>query len=174
MKIITALIAFATTFGTSTALTGLFVEKRQPIFIIARTNQDVQTQQKILALLRQDISNGDKRLDNISEAGSFGEPFSVSSVDAYSQAVSQYSNESASMNDNDLPGDLQAAWRLHMKAWRDYSVYLKQLKKSAEAQKMTSDEIAQQLNARDDSINCTWYRVLAVASRYNANPYENE
>ena len=174
MKIITALIAFAVTFGTSTALTGLFVEKRQPLITIAGTNHDVQTQQRILALLRQDISNGEDRIDNYSQVAEFWEMSSPDRLNIYSKAVSEYSNQSGSIDDTNLPRDFQRAWRQHMKAWHDYSIYLEQLKKSAASQKMTDDEIDERLNDRDDLINRTWYRALAIASRYDANPYDNE
>lgn len=174
MKIITALIAFATTFGTSTALTGLFVEKHQPLITVSRTNQDVQTKQRILSLLRRDIQNGEDRLDKCSQAAEFWELSSSDRLNIYSKAVSEYSNDSGSIDDANLPADFQRAWRQHMKAWHDYSVYLEQLKKSAASQKMTGDEIDEQLNDRDDLINRTWYRALAVASRYDANPYDNE
>ena len=173
MKIITALIAFAATFGTSTALTRLFVEKRQPLFTVSRTNQDVQTQQRILALLRQDIQNGEDRLDKCSQVAEFWELSASDRLKIYSKAVGEYSNESASIDDTNLPSDFQRAWRQHMKAWHDYSIYLEQLKKSAASQKMTDDEIDEQLNDRDDRINQTWYRALVVASRYDADPYDD-
>jgi hypothetical protein len=174
MKIITAIIAFTTTFGTSTALTGLFVEKQHSSIAVARTNGDCKTQQRILSLLRQDIKNGEERLDKYSQTVDFGEVSSLAGLGVYSKAVSEYSDESASIDDTNLPSDFQRAWRRHMKAWHEYSVHLDQLKKSAETQNMTVDEIVEQLNDQNDLINLTWYKALAVADKYGADPYENE
>lgn len=173
-KIITAIIAFAATFLSSAALTGLLVGKRVlPVSTVYRT-VSAQTQKRILILLRQDISNGEKRDNALFQTEYYRQPLSAVSVGVYAEVIGEYQTKSASINDTDLPQDFQSAWRQHMKAWRDHSVFLDQLKQSAETQSMTAQEIAGRLNDRDDAINRTWYKVLRIASKYNANPYEVE
>ncbi|MEP6923386.1 MAG: hypothetical protein ABI954_02885 [Pyrinomonadaceae bacterium] len=173
-KIITAIIAFAATFLTSAALTGLFVGNRVPPATTIYRIIDAQTQQKILTLLRQDINNGEERFGKLSQIEYYSEPFSTASLPVYSKAVSEYQTKSASMDDADLPSDFQAAWRQHMKAWRDHGILVEQLKKSAENENMSVDEIYEELRDQSNDINRTWYKVLRIASKYNANPYEVE
>lgn len=171
IKIITAIIAFVATFGTSSALTKFFVGTNAPLSFF-KTAVDAQTQQKMLTLIRQDIKNGEGRFDQLIETNYRGESCPTARLATYSKAVAEYQTKSASMDDADLPADFQAAWRQHMKAWLDHAVLVEKLKVSVENGETSIEEVYEELDNQPNEINRTWYKTLRIADKYKGNPYK--
>lgn len=173
-KLITSLIAFLVTFGFSTVLTKLFVSETQvyqpksQAYWISKSKEK-QTQRKIYSLLRQDIQNGRERFGKLVRTeGDYRPPFTSSSLAAYSKAVNEYADKSASIYDGDLPEEFQLAWRKHMRAWREHANFLNQLRDSD--REMTTEEIARRYYKNDAAISATWYATLDIAEEYDAVP----
>jgi hypothetical protein len=170
-KIITALIAFITTFGFSIAVTGLFIKQHKPTscFTTLRTNNG--TQQKIFQLLQRDIRNGRERFGKLS--GTYSSLLSDSNITVYSKAVNEYAEKSANLDDTELPLEFQLAWREHMKAWREHAGFIEGCSRLSEKLEFdfTDDKIVNTHLRQEREISRTWYEVLRIAEEYNAVPY---
>ena len=173
-KILTAALAFFTTFGFSSLLMQFALNKTEPQTGI-RWIYSKPTNKQVLRFLERDIRNGEERIGRLSHSEwQYTPPFSRTSLEEYREAVSKYVNKSGSMDDSELPRDLQIAWRQHMKAWRDYSAFLNNL------ENLLVDESDKRIirrlhNEKDARISATWFEVLEIAGEnygaYPANAY---
>ncbi|CAN5675301.1 hypothetical protein BH20ACI4_BH20ACI4_19430 [soil metagenome] len=171
-KDIISTIAFISAFAISAAFASLFIDESQTNFgtfenrndrsSSCRTNDKTCTD--ILALLVQDIRNGEQRRSRFDY--SLNDEANVSVRRAAS--VEDYSNASGSMEDAHLPSDFRAAWREHMKAWSDYSEFLTEVSR----EKISESEFEQKENKYIYDINRTWGAVLKIGRGYGADsPY---
>ena len=170
IKTILSLTTFAIAFIVSAAVAAVFspsqVENVAPLTFdttVTVAPYNKTTAQIITRFLEQDIRNGN---DRNREDYSFEEDATLSSrnIVKRAKAVSEYANESASMDDSVLPQDVQLAWLKHMRAWHNYSDFLQ----NAKMQKMSYSETSRLENQYNREINTTWYEVLRVAARHGA------
>ncbi len=173
-KDILSTIAFISAFVLSAAFASLFIDNSQTTNFEAYQIRNVRTsncQQNdrtctdILALLIQDIRNGEQRRDRYDY--SLGdENGNVSATRAETVAV--YADTSGSMEDEHLPSDFRTAWREHMTAWHVYSEFLNDV-----SQTKIADEKFERLEDQYIyKINKTWAKVLKIGRAYGANsPY---
>lgn len=175
-KDIISIIAFITAFGFSAAFASLFIDESLTTSFKTYEIRDVRTSNcrtsdktctDILALLIQDIRNGEQRRSRFDY--SLSEDANVSVRRA--ESVEDYANASGSMEDAHLPADFRAAWREHMKAWRDYSDFLNDVSRK----KISDSEFEQkedQLIHGTNGVNQTWAKVLKIGRGYGADsPY---
>lgn len=157
-KNILSIVAFVAAFGLSAAFASLFI------------SQNTATAEAITAFILQDYANGDTRDEKIYDLR-VNNPSDVNSVAFadYAEAMEGYVDDSSSMDANDLPRDFQAAWREHMKAWRDYSNFLNQ---SADISGRTACSL-RKFKTKDNLLNReisrTWYEVLRIGRSYGAD-----
>lgn len=170
IKTILSLITFAAAFIVSVAVAAVFspynnenVGQLSFDETISVLQSDKATARTITRFLEQDIQNGHHRN---TESYHFEEDASLSSLNIVkrAKAVSEYANESAAMDESQLPQDVQLAWLKHMRAWHKYADFLQ----NAKMQKMRGSEIDQLENQYNREINLTWYEVLRVSRRYGA------
>lgn len=193
MKHLFGIVAFALTFGLSTALVGLlfgFPQNKN-----TQVENDSTVAKRIEKLLKRDLRNGmlRKRVQHTAykswaEKGSTDIKNGKHSIRAFREAVSEYVYASSTMNDSDLPRDFQRAWRMHMKAWKKQAGFLQkfeELEFNNESPSQTNDavnlnsvdskvvdkttelaKLSKRYNCNIMKINRTWYQVLRVAQRY--------
>lgn len=166
-RFITALLAFFVAFGFSSAFTGLVRSSNTGFSCSSSVRQS--DSKRILNLLKQDIRNGEARLDVFVYSNDFEVPFTKKSLAIYARTVESYLNESASLDDSDLPADFQAAWREHIKAWREFSEVINN-KNAAVSNDEEQLKAAQTHFQQESEIDRSWYKVLAIAHKYNACP----
>lgn len=144
----TALFAFVATFALS-AVIASFLKIEQGSLTLWT---EAQSRQKIGVLLAEDVANGQKR-DNF-----VGRDFND-----YSIKVMRYVNQMENLDDANLPADFQRAWRIHVRAWRNHSFFLMNARNYGSEQRTRA--IWQR---QSDEINNSWYRVLKIAEKYDA------
>lgn len=138
-KQITALLAFGVTFALS-------------VTIASFSNGQIQTSEaeKISQFIAQDVSNG--RIRRKYE----GDP----------TATANYVGKSAKLDDSELPADFRAAWRAHLRAWRNQSYFLRNYKYSD----ADNDAVNLRINHQNsDEISATWWAVLRMARKHDAD-----
>lgn len=176
-KEVLSIAAFVTAFVFSAALAMLFVpETRYEIVSVPavyeprpektscfKYKNNAKTADKISALIQQDELNGDQRQRFDAELDSF------SSFGNYADSVEQYFDASNNMRTSDLPGDFQTAWREHMKAWRDYSEFLKRMKRSSIRTSLSIGEFQDTEAFYNREISRTWHEVLRIGKNYGAD-----
>lgn len=171
-KIITAALAFFTTFGFSSLMMQFAYDKSepQPNATYARFFGK-PTNKKVLRFLQQDIRNGQEHQRIWSNRKWHRTSPSVRPwLAEYSEAVLIYVNKSGNMDDSELPQDLQIAWRQHMKAWQDYSEFLISLE-NLSADEMSKLNVRLRYEVKDARISSTWFNVLEIAGQnYGAYP----
>lgn len=163
MKFITTIGAFSLTFIFSVALVGFPKADYFP-FADAGNNR---VQQNVLSLLQQDIRNGlerDRKIYSLMEANLSPQPVYLSPE--YAEVMSEYVDESASIDDTDLPADFQLAWQNHLRAWREHANFLGKPKSHCKMQKFNSEEFSRTFARQDEEITVTWGKVLSVAGKY--------
>lgn len=155
-KDILSIIVFVSAFVFSSAFASLFTEVRTGEF-------HTDTKTSIENLLRQDIRNGRERLWRVNN-------YRYSSEEAnfarYAESVEKYADESGSMSYGHLPRDFQWKWRKHMKAWRNYSNFLNDVKHHPEDLK--DEDVYRTRNELIYEINSTWFNVLRVGRKYGS------
>ncbi len=154
MKFITAVAAFAVTFGFSAFLTNFLGLSNQSQFQTARTNR---TGQEISSFLQQDIENGEE-MDAVCE--------SVGSISEYSEAVGEYADASGAMEDVNFPPDFRFAWQAHMNAWRSHADFLDS--NDFSSSELTEKEFLQAYTNQRVEIERTWLNVLNIGKKYGA------
>ena len=176
-KTILSTAAFIVAFAASAAFASLFITKTEtapdyfPVSSYKSTscfkyrNNSIAAN-NISALIRQDISNGDARRSEDSRP-----PFTSSAFSDYAEAVEQYVDASSNMKTGDLPGDFQAEWRGHMKAWRDYSDFLNRMKDFSNLKGWSIEELDEVDDFHSREINRTWQTVLQTGASHGANVY---
>lgn len=172
-KNIISTIAFITAFAFSAAFASLFIDKSLTTNFNTFENRDVRSSNcrtddktctDILALLVQDIRNGEQRRNRFDY--SLNDEANVSVRRAAS--VEDYANASGNMEDAHLPADFRAAWHEHMKAWSDYSDFLNEVSRK----KIDDGEFEQKEDLYIYDINQTWAAVLKIGRGYGADsPY---
>jgi hypothetical protein len=171
-KIITAALAFFTTFGFSSLMMQFALNKSEP-----QPNTTYSrlfgkpTNRQVLRFLQQDIRNGQQRTGRLSQyEWQYQPPFGRSALAEYAEAVAIYVNKSGNMDDSELPQDLQIAWREHIEAWRDYSAFLTSLE-NLSPDEMRKLNVRIQYEVKDARISSTWFKVLEIAGEnYGAYP----
>lgn len=170
-KLITALLAFSTTFGSTVAVSSFF--KTETSAEVSYSQQvDRATRRKILRLLQQDIANGTERDRQVWKLDdSARPPKSSENLNEYAKIIENYVDASASLDDSDLPAEFQTAWRSHMKIWREHSNFLAQLKNQEKREKIGAKTEAELYALQDAEITATWYETLRIAHGHGAFPY---
>ena len=163
-KIITAALAFFTTFGFSTLMLQFALDKNDTqTFTIYNRLYGKPVNQKVLRFLQRDIDNGSERMAKLSHnEWYYAPPVSQSALIEYSEAVSDYAKESGSMDDSELPPDLKIAWRKHMEAWNNYSDFLNN-RKNLSDDELRQPSFRKQHSEKEAQIAATWYKVLRIA-----------
>jgi hypothetical protein len=90
---------------------------------------------------------------------------SSESLAAFADGVSQYVDESSSMNAGRFPKEFQIVWRQHMRAWDDYAEFLQ----SAGNKRIRVEEFEARSDVYNAEIATTWYEVLRVARENGAD-----
>ena len=161
-KIITALVAFFATFIFSVGLALMFTPIDQNQVVALRLSNNNRYARDISNLLRQDVQNGIDRSDSDAEYDE-------------AESVADYAQNSAQINDENLPRDFQNAWRTHMDAWQNYADFLRDLENPKFRGNFTEKQISQMNAEHNSKINTTWYEVLRIARKYGtvipANAY---
>ena len=171
-KLITAVIVFIGTFAFSSALVWLFVgfpEVQSPLICPVQMRSESPFSSDIESFLQQDIRNGRQRSGQIYSVGNYYEISPSSrSFPEYARAVESYSDNSGSLDAGEFPLDFQKAWNKHMKAWRDYSDFLSELKNNPARNKVAKKDFDALESSHNNEINRTWFEVLRVADTYGA------
>lgn len=152
-KNILSIIAFITAFAFSSAFAFLFIDKSP-------------TKDAVESILRQDIRYGQERFWRINSSENLS---AKSYFESYAEAVEEYANDSGSLSYSHMPRDFQLKWNAHMRAWRDYSNYLNEVKNSS--QSMNEDFYDKQ-KVYSAEINLTYYDVLRVGRTYGIDVSE--
>ena len=172
-KKLLSITAFFAAFVFSAAFAGLFIDNSAAsttYFNHDHTNcfhlqYDTVTADAIDDLLRRDINNGEARFRQLEAIDdSFNPPFGTSSMDDYANIVEDYSDESSSMDDGNLPRDVRQAWRKHMKAWNNYTEFLK----AADNLDYSDEELKIKDLQYGNEINRTWYNMLRISRSYGS------
>jgi hypothetical protein len=174
-KHIAALITFFATFAFSAFIALLFATPKIPYvppvnsYEFKSYNNGYRTSKgsKIKEFLVRDKQNGSE-LDNYKLSYEDG-LVSRSSIAVFANAVSEYVNESSSMNDSRFPPDFQAAWREHMQAWSNYEEFLQESK----TEFMTFEEFNSRADNYNDDISSTWRETLRIAREHGAELHSN-
>lgn len=163
------IIAFITTFALSVGLVWLFFGfpvKPTP-FNYRHHNCSQRHSEAIYSFLRRDINNGEMRdVRSFSSNYSEREDRYIYSIENHANSVAEYVEASGNMNASHLPQDFQNAWRKHIDAWRDYSEYLNDLKKSKS--RIKSNDFYKAEKPYNKEINETWEEVLQIGRTYGA------
>jgi hypothetical protein len=172
-KDIISIIAFISAFAFSAAFASIFIDESLTTSFKTFEKRDVRSSDcraddktctDILALLVQDIRNGEQRRSRFDY--SLDDEANVSASRAAS--VEDYADASGNMEDAHLPADFRAAWREHMKAWSDYSDFLNKVSRK----KISDSEFEQKEDKYIYDINRTWATVLSIGRSYGADsPY---
>lgn len=177
-KPIISTIAFITAFAASAAVAGLFSSPDQAEIAYVSIPEYKSTScfkykngsitaEKISVLIRKDNDNGrlmEKDLKNFDGESSTADP----SFARYAEAVERYVDASSNLETNDLPGDFQALWRDHIKAWRDYSEFLK---KSSDRKVLIDEEFKIADRNFNREIKLTFRKVQRSGAGYGAKVY---
>ncbi len=168
-----SIIAFLLAFGISVAVT-----PRQSNTSVApyvkRGCATKETARKITNLLTQDIENGRMRNRRISGFTSDEDSTRRLGRSAYfanyAASTDEYADASASIDDWNLPGDFQSAWRAHMKAWRNHADFLNQVREDSLKHHIGDGYVfpRKEYSRQSREISDTWYEVLRIARTYNA------
>ncbi len=164
-RIIAGIIAFIGTFAVSVGLVWLlFGFPVKPTYSYSRHNcqQKQQHTNAIYSFLQRDINNGrdrDRRSFNDFSEESY-------SIATHADSVSQYVEESGSMDVSGFPRDFQIAWNKHMDAWQNYAEFLNAKKNSSK--RLTKEDFQNFDERYTDEINETWYEVLRIGKNHGA------
>jgi hypothetical protein len=167
-KTIISILAFAAAFGFSAYFASFFLpETVKSENFYYDDYAPVRTHAGILNLLRQDDINGNERRFDYEDSDDQAEDVSFKNyITSEAKLVNSYVDKSSSLNASDLPCDFRSAWRVHMKAWRDYSDFMN---KSAKTKNVDADEFREKEVELIDDINSTWGKVLDVSETYHDN-----
>lgn len=186
-KSILSVAAFSAAFILSAALCSMFkVETKnraaEPVIIASpisdyaptscfghrnHRSANISVASTIDALLKQDDANGRKHSAKTESMNLAEKPLFTAdetSFSEYAAATAVYVEESGAMKDDGLPTEFQAAWRAHMKAWRDYADFLEALKTPEMRDAMDEDSFAQIDEQYSADIKQTYIEVLRVAA----------
>lgn len=162
-RIIAGIIGFIGTFAVSVGLVWLlFGFPVKPTYSYSRHNCEKRNTNAIYSFLQRDISNGRDR-----DIRSFEDYSEKSySIATHADSVSQYVEESGSMDVSGLPRDFQSAWNKHMDAWQNYAEFLNAKKNSSK--RLTKEDFQNFDERYTEEINETWYEVLHIGRSHGA------
>jgi hypothetical protein len=173
-KTIISILAFGLTFGFSAYFASFFLPEKvveKNFSYNFNYNYDynfksAKNDSAILKFLRQDIQNGVERSSNYYNRGDESNTKSVLKeyIQRKSASVKIYCEASSSMDSAGFPKDFRTAWKKHMKAWRDYSVFLENASKQTN---IDEDELFVKTEELNDEISATWQDVLAIGENYD-------
>ncbi|MCY7377171.1 MAG: hypothetical protein LH472_14520 [Pyrinomonadaceae bacterium] len=171
-KNILSIVAFVAAFGLSVALASLFISK--DTYNYNSTNyckfKRNATAAAISTLIAEDNANGRARTEKIYDIGENFPPDVDSVIFAdYAEATESYVEASSSIATNDLPRDFQAAWREHLKAWRDYSNFLNQSAAISNQSACSVRRFVEADSLHGQEINRTYSEALQIGRSYGAN-----
>lgn len=170
-KILTAALAFFTTFSFSSLLMQFAFDQPAPQTSV-RWLYSKPANKQVLRFLERDIRNGTQRMSRLSQPEwTYTPPFSRSGLNEYSVAVTDYINRSNNMDDSELPQDLRVAWREHMQAWINYRNFLSDYQNNYWARDFEETNVEILHDEKTAEISRTWYKVLRIAGdNYGAYP----
>lgn len=180
-KNILSTVAFVAAFGLSAAFASLFITKPTYTYTTTYTSnyqpknhcrfrQTSPTADAITALIVADQANGQARGNAMYDIGeSYPPSFNSVAFPDYAGAVEQYSDASSNMATDKLPLDFKAAWREHMKAWRDYSDFLNKSMVLSGKNSLTKNEFDELDEMYGVEIARTWQKVLDIGEDYGAD-----
>lgn len=163
IKTILSLSTFFTAFVLSVLLVGVPKDYSYNRFVKVYDPQE--TRLAIQVLLDQDNSNGIERNQTISSLNDAADQAdgNESYYTNFAEATEQYVSSSESIEDSNLPSDFQAAWHIHMNAWRDQADYINRMNSSNRT--IDSGKYRRQTY----KINQSWLQVLRVARKYGVD-----
>ncbi len=175
-KSILSIAAFSTAFILSAAFAALLVDKSdsqtQYLFpfktetVITPNDYSSVAAAKIDSLLQKDDDNGYALTAKIyALTNADGKlPLSSNSVfNGYADATAAYAAASGKLDQDGLPPEFKAAWRRHMKAWRNYSVFLAAMKNPSVRTGLEKNDFDDLDNEFNDEIKASWINVLQIA-----------
>ncbi len=156
-RFITAIVAFIATFIFSAGLVRIIFPASAVQYVYTNRSQYRNSNSnEIESFLLRDIRNGENRMNRIS---SLRETDNERYSAEFADAVMNYSITSSNMDASRFPQDFQNAWREHMKAWRNYGEFLKEVDPTSS--KCTEGRL-------NSEINRTWMEVLRISRNYGA------
>ncbi len=181
-KNILSIAAFTIAFSFSVVIASLFITKTYPTTyeVVSYSSGSTcskrhynqyqsPTAREITELIRQDKSNGRERSKNTYGAEvNFRPAFESARFADYVESVEEYVDESSSLDVSELPRDFQQKWAKHMKAWRNYSDFLNEIK-SSDFKKSKIETLVSADDVYSEEINQTWYEVLELGVDYGAD-----
>jgi hypothetical protein len=165
-KALLSIVAFLAAFGISVAVTPR-ATKTTGITAIKRGCAQTEKAQKITNLLSQDIENGRER-DRKIDAHAVVEWKRRANFVYFIDAVGEYADASASIDDSDLPHDFKTAWRAHMKAWEKHSGFLEEIRANPLNDGIGNGFSREEYSKQTKEISETWFEVLRIARQYDA------
>ena len=170
-KTILSIAAFSIAFIVSAGFASLFIPADAYNYRATScfTNHfESSNSAAIRSLLVQDIRNGIK-LDRIIYSQGLSDHHDSVTFPDFVRVIEDYTDASNSLDDSRLPSEFRSAWRAHMKAWREYAVFLNEVESSRYGYKSESGNIAAQRVVYNAEINSTWEEVLRIGRTYNVN-----
>jgi hypothetical protein len=170
-KTILSTVAFIVAFVLSSAFANLFMSKEtceaESRYTIGCNSE---TAAKISGLINDDKRNGRESARHAYETSEkIISPLAGSTFSLYADSVEQYIDASSNMKTCGFPPDFQTAWREHMRAWRDYSTLLNQMKNSSDREVWNQSEFEDAESWHGEEINNTWYEVIRLGRAYGAD-----
>ncbi|MEP6902230.1 MAG: hypothetical protein ABJA66_10800 [Actinomycetota bacterium] len=164
---ITATVAFIATFIFSAGLIRIIFPAPAVQYVYVDKPQYTGCKARAIeSFIRQDNINGEIHSSKITGLQNLD---SQSYISANADATLEYYNSSSSMDVSQFPQDFQNAWREHMKAWRDYSDFLNQMKNSSARKNLSGDDFGLAEQRFNSEINRTFNEVLRIGRNYGAD-----
>lgn len=184
-KNILSTVAFVTAFVVSAAAASLFTTKPaySPTYTLTNsTNYNYTpyckykrknaTAAAISTLIANDHANGPVLSSGLYDLDeSFPPSYGSVAFADYAENVEKYADASSGMTIDNLPSDFKAAWREHMKAWRDYSKFLNKSANISRRNAISEDEFKEAENRYNAEISRTYEEVLEIGAGYGADVY---
>lgn len=170
---ILSIVAFVAAFGLSAAFASLFISPNPTVYnsvSYCKHRQNAAAADAIANLILEDYANGHARDGMTYDIGESYPP-SVDSVAFadYAEFVGDYVDKSSSIETDNLPSDFQAAWREHLKAWRDYSDFLNQSAEISNRSVCSLRKFKDADKLHGQEIDRTYFEVLEIGASYGAD-----
>lgn len=183
IKNILSIAAFVTTFALSAAFASLFIVKplnTETYTIVSKPSYTAKSycnlKRKSAAavaiadLIANDHINGDARSNaNYKIDEGYSPSPTTAGFKIYANNVEKYVNASSSMSTTNLPKDFKAAWREHLKAWRNYSNFLNRTAVSSDKRILDRDSFDEAEIPYNSEISRTWAEVIEIGNSYGAD-----
>lgn len=181
-KSILSIAAFSTAFILSAAFAALFVDKNdsqteyffpfktETVVTTYETDEplgvDIAAAAKIDSLLQKDDDNGFALTAKIYALTNADGRLPLASTNvfvSYADATAAYAAASGKLDQDGLPPEFKAAWSRHMKAWRNYSVFLAAMKNPSVRKDLEKNDFDDLDNEFNEEIRASWVNVLQIA-----------